>query len=251
MAHFIDKFRYKITDENVILSVTTNENIVTEHAIPIHEMIMMIESARIENDFQTNSIGVKFIQTGVILKLRENEYTRKIYKFSKNDFAQMLAKFRRSISIDFVPKTESEEDNTEEQTIANTIVKTVEPIVTSMFRSFASERVEILNLSRDLKQQVNDLQNYVMLLQQEIGLLKSQITDLPSQISVTNISEVHQKTSETMIDDDMPIYIPSKVKTDYEGKMITSVQQSEDQTIENAMNLLKQMKNKGKKNDKG
>lgn len=247
MTHFVDKFRYKIIDDKVIMSVTTNENLVTEHAIPISEMVMMVESAKMENNFQTQSVGVKFLLSGVILKLRESEYTRKIYKFSKNEFAQMLAKFRRSISIEFVPKSETEEEPTQEQMIANTIVKTVEPIVTSMFSAFASERQEMLNLSRDLKQQVNDLQNYVMLLQQEMVILKSQITDLPSQISVTNISEVHSKTSETMIDDDMPIYIPSTVKTEYEGKMITSVQQSEDQTIENAMNLLKQMKKKGKK----
>ena len=249
MAHFVDKFRYKLVDNNVRMSVTVNENTVSEHIIPLADMVMLVESARLENNFATNNVSVKFIRTGVIFQVKESDFAKKIYKFDRQSFDQMLTHFRRTINTKNISLSseQNEEEPTYEQTIANTIVKTVEPIVTSMFRSFASEREEILNLSRDLKQQVNDLQNYVMLLQQEIGLLKSQITDLPSQISVTNISEVHQKTSETMIDDDMPIYIPSKVKTDYEGKMITSVQQSEDQTIENAMNLLKQMKNKGKK----
>ena len=64
MAHFVDKFQYKLINDKVVMSVAVNENMVTEHQIPIAEIIMMEETVK-QTDENLNVMQTSY-NSGVV-----------------------------------------------------------------------------------------------------------------------------------------------------------------------------------------
>lgn len=235
MSHFVDQFRYKFDKEKqiILFSVSITEQRVIEHSIPVLAFWEMTNSYRANENYVSDVLKMKQLGASILFTIRENEFTRRSYKFNNSQFQRLIGKFRRNVdeqeidqSIEFDPVRNSSHNLTQQLT----------ENMNEILSSHTGDNTEVL-----LK--INSLENL-------IGKLSKQISEMNETIKSLQETGIVQRVEnkEQTIDDSMPMFIPSTVNTEFSGKVTTNTQQAEDDNVSSATQLLKKMKKKkGKK----
>lgn len=234
MAHFVDQYRFKLDREQqcILFSICVTEQRTIEHSIPAKEFALMIQSFRFHNNFKSNSLKMQIRENDVLLTVRTSATTRRSYNLSKSDVQKLVSQFRQSINqeeIDMDAQDVSFDDSI-------SISKSIEVISTE----------SIQNHNTDIEQ----LQSAITYIEHSIKKVNAKLDTILSKLESQSIekpvteSVVFEATPVAPISD-MPMFIPSTVRTDFEGRLETNQAKATDDNVQSASDLLKQLK-KGK-----
>lgn len=227
MSHFVDQYRYKFDakTQTLFFSVCVTENRVIEHGIPVQDFLNMIQSYKEGSRFFSSCLNMKEISSGVILSIRENDLTRRSYNFSTNEFSLLISKFKRSVDVSLI----------EENLIFDPITSDDDTVVTQG-HTFDMDVLKDMSLTLGL-------------VYQTIKSMEKKIDELEKKLNNNTIRNVSEVSEVNSISSDMPLFIPNTVKTDFDGQVNTSVEESTDKAVQSATDLLGKMKKKtrGKK----
>jgi hypothetical protein len=224
MSHFVDQYRYKFdaTTQTLFFSVCVTENRVIEHGIPVQDFLSMIQSYKEGIRFSSSYLNMKEISSSVILSIRENDLTRRSYNFSTNEFSLLISKFKRSVDVSLI----------EENLIFDPITSDDDTFVTQGH----TFDIDILK----------DMSSTLGLVYQTIKSMEKKIDELEKKLNNNTIRNVSEVSEANSISSDMPLFIPNTVKTDFDGQVKTSVEESTDKAVQSATDLLGKMKKKKK-----
>ena len=241
MAHFVDQFRYKFNKETQVLlfSVCITEHRVIEHSIPILLFWEMTECYRSNKTYTSDILKMKSSDGSVYLTIRENQLTRRSYNFNTSEFERLIGKFRRSVNFNDIDDTID-------------FSSSISPKVEHHYSEHSSQQITD-NVKSLLTAQSNDTTQIVERLDSSEQLLLqlskqlAEITVMIKTIQERGVVTTGQNPSNE-VTEDMPMFIPNTVNTDFSGKITTNKQNAEDNSVASATQRLKQMKRKkGKK----
>ncbi len=224
MSHFVDQYRYKFdaTTQTLFFSVCVTENRVIEHGIPVQDFLNMIQSYKESNRFSSACLNMKEISSGVILSIRENDLTRRSYNFSTNEFSLLISKFKRSVDVSLI----------EENLIFDPITSDGDTVITQGH----TFDIDVLK----------DMSSTLGLVYQTIKIMEKKINELEKKLNNNTTINASDASDMSSISADMPLFIPNTVKTDFDGQVNTSVEESTDKAVQSATDLLGKMKKKKK-----
>lgn len=229
MSHFADQFRYKFDKESqrVLFSVSITEQRVIEHSIPALNFWEMANSYRQDENYSSDPIKMKQLGSSILMTIRQNEFTRRSYKFTNSEFQRLMGKFRRSVDeADIDKNIEFDPMEIHVQELAQRITENIHETIPQ------SDNTEVL-----LK--IKRLENMM-------GKLSKQITEISEAITLLSEKGISRQIEsvEPVFDTEMPMFIPSTVKTEFVGTVKANTEQAEDDNVSSATKLLKKMKSK-------
>jgi hypothetical protein len=237
MAHFVDQFRYKFDKENqiVLFSVLITEHRVIEHTIPVLLFWNMSTAYRSDQNYSSSFLKTKTIDNSVLLTIRENDFTRRSYKFNNSEFNRLISQFRRNVDMTDIDESVEFDPSTSNSPNLGNITKEIAESMQSILSSQPNDMTAVI-------ERIDSLEQISLKLSKQL----TEITGMIKSLQENGISQITQSSIKSPIPD-MPLFIPSTVNTDFNGRVDTKTQQSEDQNVTSATKLLKKMKkNKGK-----
>lgn len=231
MSHFVDQFRFKFDKEQqiVFLSVCITEQRTVEHALPALNFLHLTQAYRSGQDYQHDVLSLKIRSSDVLLIIRISQLTRRVYNLSSSDMSRMIGEFRQCVNIEEI-----------DQNVESDLL--MEPVNSAPSTGILSDRA--VHASHDNLDQLHADNEY---LRHTVKKLNDKIDEvlklLQSSQPINSVSvESHYESNSS----DMPMFIPTSVNTEFEGKVETKKAKATDDSVQSASDMLKQLK-KGKK----
>mgnify|MGYP001299139412 CR=1 FL=1 len=231
MSHFVDQFRFKFDKEQqiVFLSVCITEQRTVEHALPALDFLHLTQAYRSGQDYQHDVLSLKIRSSDVLLIIRISQLTRRVYNLSSSDMSRMIGEFRQCVNIEEI-----------DQNVESDLL--MEPVNSAPSTGILSDSA--VYASHDNLDQLHADNEY---LRHTVKKLNDKIDEvlklLQSSQPINSVSvESHYESNSS----DMPMFIPTSVNTEFEGKVETKKAKATDDSVQSASDMLKQLK-KGKK----